>query len=77
MDDNYSNTVLTNMKHTWCYCRSFVHLFALLSSTFDKYKLAVFTLETDYPSETGYPLDNSGQTDNTSFIQNISPILFG
>ena len=28
--------------------------------------LAVFTLETDYPSDTGYPLDNSRQTDNTT-----------
>ena len=26
--------------------------------------MAVFTLETDYPSETGYALDNSRQTDN-------------
>ena len=30
--------------------------------------MAVFTLETDYPSETGYPLDNSHQRDNTVLI---------
>ena len=30
------------------------------------HSLAVFTLETDYPSETGYLLDNSHQTDNRS-----------
>ena len=29
-------------------------------------RMAVFTLEKDYPSETGYPLDNSRQIDNTS-----------
>ena len=29
------------------------------------FSLAVFTLETDYPSETGYPLDNSRQIDNS------------
>ena len=28
--------------------------------------MAVFTLETDYPSETGYPLDN---TDNTLLLK--------
>ena len=28
--------------------------------------LAVFTLKTDYATETGYLLDNSRQTDNTS-----------
>ena len=28
--------------------------------------MALFTLETDHPSETGYPLDNSRQTDSTS-----------
>ena len=33
-------------------------------------RLAIFTLETDYPSETGYPLDNSGQTNNTSKFEN-------
>ena len=27
--------------------------------------LAVFTLETDYPSETCYPLDNTRKADNT------------
>ena len=27
--------------------------------------LAVFTLETDYPSKTGYPLDNTRKGDNT------------
>ena len=27
--------------------------------------MALFTLETDHPSETGYPLDNSRQTNNT------------
>lgn len=26
--------------------------------------MVVFTLDTDYPSETGYALDNSRQTDN-------------
>ena len=30
--------------------------------------LAVFTLETNYPSETGYPLDNLRETD-TSIIR--------
>ena len=30
------------------------------------FALAVYTLETDYPSEMSYPLDNSLQTDNTS-----------
>ena len=29
-------------------------------------RMAVFTLEKDYPSETGYPLDNSRQIDDTS-----------
>ena len=29
------------------------------------FSLAVFTLETDYPSETGYPLDNSRQINNS------------
>ena len=29
------------------------------------FSLAVFTLETEYPSETGYPLDNSRQIDNS------------
>ena len=29
--------------------------------------MTVFTLETDYPTETGSPLDNSRQRDNTSW----------
>ena len=33
---------------------------------FHEQTLAVFTLETHYPSDTGYPLDNSRQTDNTT-----------
>ena len=33
---------------------------------FHEQKLAAFTLETDYPSDTGCPLDNSRQTDNTT-----------
>jgi len=32
--------------------------------------MAVFTLETYYPSETGYPLDTSRQTDSTSQFEN-------
>lgn len=35
-------------------------------NTFETKLLAVFTLETYYPSETGYPLHNSRQIDNTS-----------
>ena len=31
-----------------------------------KKSMALFTLETDNPSETGYPLDNSRETDITS-----------
>ena len=30
--------------------------------------MAIFTLETDYPSETGYLLDNSRQTDNAHIL---------
>lgn len=32
-------------------------------------RMAVFTLGTDYPSETGYPLDNSCQTYYTSYFE--------
>ena len=32
--------------------------------------MAVFTLETDYPSETGNLLDNSRQTENKSEFEN-------
>ena len=32
--------------------------------------MAVFTPETDYPSETGYRLDNSRQTDYTCQFEN-------
>ena len=33
--------------------------------------MAVFTLETDYPSETGYPLDNLRQTDNNLKMERL------
>ena len=39
--------------------------FSKLILPFLQVTLAVFTLETDYPSETGYSLDNSRQADNT------------
>ena len=39
--------------------------------------LAIFTLETDYPSETGYPLDNLRQTDNTTLkFENGTVLIF-
>ena len=37
--------------------------------------MAIFTLETDYPSETGYLLDNSRQTDNTYILILYLPTL--
>lgn len=37
--------------------------------------LAVFTLETNYPSETGYLLGNSRQTDNTSKFENGTVVI--
>ena len=40
------------------------YLNALHAST----TMAVFTLETDYPSETGYLLDNSHHMDNTYIL---------
>ena len=36
-----------------------------LNALHDSTTMAVFILDTDYPSETGYMLDNSRQTDNT------------
>ena len=37
--------------------------------------MAVFTLETDYPSEMGYMLDNSSQTDYTSSFENATVLI--
>ena len=33
--------------------------------------MAVFTLETDYPSDTGYPLDNWRQIDNKQLLDEV------
>ena len=38
--------------------------------------MAVFTLVTDYPSETGYPLDNSRQTDNNLKMKRFQCLIF-
>ena len=38
--------------------------------------MAVFTLVTDYPSETGYLLDNSRQTDNNLKMKRFSCLIF-
>ena len=37
--------------------------------------MAVFTLETDYPSEMGYLLDNSRETDYTSSFENGTVLI--
>ena len=38
--------------------------------------LAVFTLETDYPSETCYPLDNTRKADNTPQFRYGTVLVF-
>ena len=51
-----------------CFEWSYIDRFYLTREIGSKYYalLAVFKLETDYPSETGYLLDNYRQTYNTS-----------
>ena len=50
---------------SWLKSRTLSRLLSLLQRNLGT-RMAVFTLEKDYPSETGYLLDNSRQTDNTS-----------
>ena len=50
---------------SWLKSRTLSRLLSLVQRYLGT-RMAVFTLEKDYPSETGYPLDISRQTDNTS-----------
>ena len=52
-----------------------LYVLIFLRNTHFYFRIAVFTLETDYPSETGYPLDNLRQKDK--LIQKWNGVNFG